>query len=170
MMHATPTRPPEPVTARAGAAEVQANETPDYLCFRLADRSYALDLGRVLAVQPYEPPHPRVGAPAWLRGMYDAQRQHYVPVVDLRALHDADQPLQPASTRGVLILVEQGPVRLALLADAITDPCALLDAREGHASGMPLCRMRGRAGLRRAQLLDPQGLTALLPGAGGRPL
>lgn len=145
------------------ASDCTCDEMTEYLGFRVADRSYALDMRYALAIRPYAKARCHVGPSLEVHSLFDDQHQCYVPVLDLRALQSLDKTPAAPSPLSVLILTELAQRRLALLADAIIDVLALVPSEWPR---LKVRQVRSSRGPRTVQLLEPRQLIALLPAGG----
>ncbi|MBB5016623.1 chemotaxis protein CheW [Rehaibacterium terrae] len=89
-----------------------------YLSFRLGGNEYAVPLPTVREVCAYSTPTPLADAPDWWPGTLDWRRER-VPVIDLRRYLHAGEAGAGFGPQSVLIVLDLGPQRLALAAEAV---------------------------------------------------
>lgn len=123
---------------------------PEYLGLSLDGQDYAVDLQHVQALRHQD------GDAAGM-GVHDERQQQYLPVVDL---HGLDGEPAPRTRGGVLVILEAGHGRLALLVDRVGEvlcPEPELSPPEPQQRARGLL-MRGPRGLCRVRLIDPLAL------------
>lgn len=122
----------------------------EYLGLSLDGHDYAVELSLVQALRPQQGAGPGMG-------LLDEHPTPYLPVVDLHGL-DGEPGLRAAG--GVLVILETGRGRLALLVDRVgevlsPEPEICPPEAAQRARGR---LMRGPRGLRRVRLIDAEAL------------
>lgn len=92
-------------------------ETVDVVVFELSGERYALETAFVREVQALEDLTPLPGVPPFVAGIINL-RGEILSVVDLSVFFDL--PARGLPERDTLLVLEHGPVRFGVLADALT--------------------------------------------------
>lgn len=158
-MHAAPfPSPSSPVRSQMAWEPVQV----EYLGLSLDGRDYGVDLRQVQALK-------RLDRAPDAQGLHDEREQQYLPVVDLHGL-DGEERAARHRDGGVLVILESGQGRLALLVDRVGEvlcPEPELSPPDPQQRARGLL-MRGPRGLCRVRLIDPQALLEHLGPEHGR--
>jgi purine-binding chemotaxis protein CheW len=125
--------------------------------FRLASRTYGIDLGFVREIIPFRPATRLPGAPAYVAGLINV-RGSIITVVDLGARLDG---VPSACAEGSIILVEQGQKVVGLAVEEVLDVQRLsADRLEAHTddTGTSAVRALGRLAEGVVILIDVEAL------------
>jgi len=90
----------------------------EYLTFRLGAEEYGIEILKVQEIRGYERPTRIASAPEYVKGVINL-RGVIVPIIDLRARLELDEPTYDAST--VVIVLNLGVRTIGAVVDAVSE-------------------------------------------------
>ncbi len=90
----------------------------EYLTFKLGAEEYGIEILKVQEIRGYERPTRIANAPAFVKGVINL-RGVIVPIIDLRARLELDEPTYDAFT--VVIVLSLGARTIGAVVDAVSD-------------------------------------------------
>ncbi|MGD8110394.1 chemotaxis protein CheW [Vibrio sp. TRT 21S02] len=110
------------VEVPTGVMSDEANESADFLSFRLANELYGVEINDVEEIRVWERPTPIPRSPSYVKGVINL-RGMIVPVIDLRSRFEVSQcEYLPTTVVIVLRSVSDDEERLmGLVVDAVSD-------------------------------------------------